>query len=177
MSAYSDEQLRVISDALDAGKDIKDIVVPPGKKKRFKNNNEESRSQKMLIKWWSHRCKDYDIPEQLLFAIPNGMAFGGKAEWQVRTSIIRGRNAKLEGLRPGFCDLMLAVPVTQVLSTKMIPSSIETFHGLFLEMKTAKGVVPPEQTLIHSLLSARGYKVVVVRSTESAINEIEDYLS
>lgn len=175
--SFDDDQLRAISDGLDAGKEIKDIVVPPAKKKRLKNNNEESRSQKLLIKWWSTACKDYDIPEQLLFSIPNGMAFGGKAEWQVRTSIIRGKNAKLEGLRPGLCDLMLAAPVTQVLSAKMVPTSIRSFHGLFIEMKTAKGVVEPEQTLIHSFLRARGYYVVVCRSAEEAIKEIKNYLS
>lgn len=140
-------------------------------KVRLKNNNEESRSQKTLIRWWSSACKRYDIPEQLLFAIPNGMAFGGKEDWQRKTSAIRAKNAKLEGLRPGWPDLMLAVPMEFFDGGHLF-----YMHSLFIEMKVAKGVVKPEQTLIHSLLIARGFKVVVCRSTEEAIEQIEEYL-
>lgn len=146
-------------------------------KVRLKNNNEESRSQKALIKWWAHRCKDFDIPEQLLFAIPNGMAFGGKEEWQVKTSIIRGKNAKEEGLRPGCPDVMLAVPQDIVnVDYDRVPVCTQ-YHGLFIEMKTAKGVVKADQTLFHGLLEGRGYCVKVCRSTEEAILEIENYLT
>lgn len=174
---YSDQQLAAISAGLEAGKKLEEIVVPPNKAKRLKNNNEESRSQKALIKWWAWKCKDYDIPEQLLFAIPNGMAFGGKEEWQRKTSAIRAKNAKLEGLRPGLCDLMLAVPHNALSHMLGRAPCYVDYHGLFLEMKTTKGVVSPEQTQIHTFLRARGYAVAVCRSTEEAIKAITDYLS
>lgn len=169
----SEENYKELSDGLMEGKSVDQIKFSLPKMKRLKNNNEESRSQKALITWWKSACNKYAIPEELLFAIPNGMAFGGKAEWQVKTSIIRGKNAKLEGLRPGICDLMLATPKYRGVARKD-----ELWdHGLFIEMKTAAGVVSPEQKLIHSFLTARGYKVVVCRSTEEAIKEIETYLS
>ncbi len=177
---YSDHQLDAIATGLKAGEPIEKVLatLPAKPKTRLKNNNEESRSQKMLIKWWSHRCKDFDIPEQLLFSIPNGMAFGGKAEWQVKTSIIRGKNAKLEGLRPGVPDLMLAVPSGQqgVFSGKNdVP--IFKYAGMFIEMKTATGVEGMDQFYMRGYLLSRGYHCVLCRSTDEAIKAIESYLS
>ncbi len=147
------------------------FVPKPDKPKRFKNNNEESRMQKALVSWWSTACKRYAIAEELLFAIPNGMAFGGKEVWEVKRSNIRGKNAKEEGLRPGIPDLMLAVPKEFFDGGHLL-----YFHALFLEMKTATGVTSPLQRLIHSLLETRGYKVVICRSTAEAQKAIEEYL-
>lgn len=177
MRNLSEKNYAELSAGIENGTPVDKIALTPGPMKRLKNNNEESRSQKMLIKWWSHRCKDFDIPEQLLFAIPNGMAFGGKEEWQRKTSAIRAKNAKLEGLRPGWPDLMLAVSAAHVMATKTTAPSVIQYHGLFIEMKTATGAVRPEQSLMLNLLSERGYHCVVCRSTEEAIREIEGYLS
>lgn len=173
---FSEKNYAELSAQLDKTGTVDMSKLTPVKPKRLKNNNEESRSQKALIKWWAWRCKDYDIPEQLLFSIPNGMAFGGKAEWQVKTSIIRGKNAKLEGLRPGVPDLMLCVSRTWKPHKTLCTPAVD-YHALFLEMKTATGPVSVDQVLMHKFLAARGFKVVICRSTEAAIREIESYLS
>ncbi len=145
--------------------------IDPGFSKkavRCKNNNEESRIQKAVIKWWSWRCKDFDIPEQLLFAIPNGG----------RRSAISGSILKKEGLRVGCPDLFLAAPSgNQGIFSGASDLPVYKYAGMFLEMKTDKGVVSVEQFTFHALLIARGYRVEVCRSVEAAIKTIEDYLS
>lgn len=178
MRPLSEKNYAELSEQLAATGTVDMSKLTPLKSVRAKNNNEESRSQKALIAWWAKNCKRFDIPEQLLFSIPNGMAFGGKAEWQVKTSIIRGKNAKLEGLRPGVPDLMLAVPsgMAGVFSGKS-DVTVHKYAGLFVEMKTATGSVSTDQFMIHGYLLFVGYKVVICRSTEEAIREIESYLT
>ena len=175
MRPLSEKNLAVLSAGIDAGKRYDEIKLTPPKV-RLKNNNEESRSQKALIKWWSTACKRFDIPEQLLFSIPNGMAFGGEADWQVKTSIIRGKNAKLEGLRPGVPDLFLAVGrAWRPSKTECTQARDE--HGLFIEIKKPIGVLSDEQKFIIPLLHSQSYRVLVCRSTEEAIKAIEEYLA
>ena len=55
----------------------------------------EHSEQVTLIKWWALACKQFGIPEQLLFAIPNG----GKRD------VISAKLLKDEGVRAGVPDL------------------------------------------------------------------------
>ncbi len=110
--------------------------------------------QSALIAWWACACKTFGVPEPLLFAVPNA---GFR-------SPVAGAIMKREGLRKGIPDLMLAV-------------SRHGAHGLYVEMKTATGVLSHEQkTIIHALLS-EGYEVRVCRSTNEAMAVISRYLS
>jgi uncharacterized protein YcgL (UPF0745 family) len=50
-------------------------------------------------------------------------------------------------------------------------------HGLFLELKTRKGTVSPEQEVFHQRLTEQGYRVRVCRTLVECINEITAYLT
>ncbi len=143
------------------------LPTPPVRKKR---KNEEGEMQRALMTWWHGYAQDHGIPEHLLFAIPNGSALGyGKEEYQVKHRHIRGKLMKLEGLRPGCPDLMLA-------KTRFYGFGL-SYSGLFVEMKLPKGVVSDEQTqFIHDLRN-QGYKVEVCRSLDEAVKTITQYLT
>lgn len=143
----------------------------PEPQARKKRGDPEGEMQRQLVKWWDNSCVGFGIPHWMLFAIPNGAALGfGKEDYQIRNRGIRGRLLKLGGLRPGVCDLMLAVP-------KQLNYRETSAHGLFLELKTPKGVVSDEQKqFIHDLRN-QGYRVEVCRSLEEAVNAIKEYLT
>lgn len=113
----------------------------------------EHDEQAALFQWAELHAKAR--PELLnLFAIPNGGA---------RTARTGARMRK-EGVKKGMLDMFLAVPRGQ-------------FHGLFIEMKTARGRMTPEQVEWEKRLRASMYVVAVCRSADHAIDVIEDYLS
>ncbi len=94
------------------------------------------------------------IPElKLLFAIPNG----GK-----RTPATAAR-LKAEGVLAGVPDLFLPVPRDQSL-------------GLFIEMKTRRGVLSAAQEVLFTKLRDQGFEVIVERSWVAAATTIEAYL-
>lgn len=126
------------------------VVIPPPKKRQ---GNEESLAQQALIKWWSVACKTYQIPERLLFSIPNG----GRRDPLAMIFL------KREGLRPGVCDLFLAVPS-------------KSKHGLFIELKTATGKVSNEQMQFIDDVRWVNYTAVVCRSTDEARKVISEYI-
>lgn len=96
----------------------------------------------------------FGIPEQLLFAIPNG---------GLRNQIV-ARKMKAEGVRAGVPDLFLAVPAGP-------------YSGLFLEMKkTHGGKVSCAQIAIMSLLNAQGYRTIVCHGWSEAREAIKAYL-
>jgi len=93
-------------------------------------------------------------PNALIFSIPNGAA----------TSAKNRINLFLEGLTAGVPDLFLA-------------EARHGFNGLFVEMKTQEGLESHDQKRIRLMLNERNYLVYVARSSETAIEIIEDYLS
>lgn len=152
---------------------------------RKPRSQEESLMQRAVIKWWRMACRDFGVPEILLFSIPNG---GG------RSGPVVGSILKAEGLRKGAPDLMLAVPRVSCASKPMpekwsggptelaelVASGIEVrdaFSGLFLELKTPTGRLQPEQEVFHELLQKQGYRVVVCRSFEECVATITNYLT
>ena len=143
------------ADLLRLGLQLETKGTPDGFKPspRKRHNNEESRSQQALIAWWNVACKNYGLPAWSLFAIPNGG----------RRDVLTGVFMKKEGVRSGIPDLMLCVPRNGKA-------------GLFVEMKTEKGVLSPEQRAVHPILKDLGYAVEVCRSTRDAVNVIEAYL-
>ncbi len=128
----------------------------PAPKRR---SQEESLMQRALIRWWKENCALFGVPECLLFSIPNG-----GHRFAVTASIM-----KAEGARAGAPDLVLAVGLHK-------PGPV-IWHGLFLELKRAGGIVSPEQRGFHEALRAQGYKAEVVTSLADAINVITTYLT
>lgn len=109
----------------------------------------ESQEQKQLIQW----CRT-DPRLQYLFHIPNE-SIGGQG-W-----IVRNRQM---GVKPGVPDLFYPVPLWG-------------YHGLFIEMKTAKGRLSKEQQRWIDALTEFGYMCVVARGWGEASEALEDYLS
>jgi hypothetical protein len=48
---------------------------------------------------------------------------------------------------------------------------------MFLELKSAKGIISPEQLCFHAALKEQGYRVEIVRTLEDGIKIITSYLS
>ena len=90
---------------------------------------------------------------RLLYAVPNG----GRRSPRVAADM------KREGQKPGVPDLHL-------------PIGRGGYFGLWIEMKTAKGRVSPEQKQWHEDLVAQNHLVVVARSAQAAVDTITDYL-
>jgi len=95
------------------------------------------------------------VPElYLLFAIPNAGKRGRKARGQMLD----------EGLKAGVPDLCL-------------PVARGGYHGLFIEMKTAKGKVTHEQRAWLQRLDCVGYRAVICRGSDAAIRELSRYIN
>lgn len=113
---------------------------------------DEHQHQRAVVEW-AERMSGL-IPElRWLFAVPNG----GKRH------LLTAKKMKAEGQKAGVPDLCLPIPRGR-------------FHGLFVEMKTPKGTLTPEQREWLKSLTAHGYRAEVARGFEAAINIIEDYL-
>jgi hypothetical protein len=114
----------------------------------------EHDEQVNLMKWWSLSCRSFGVDERLLFAIPNGG----------ERNVIVAARLKAEGVRAGVPDLFLAHPNNE-------------YHGLFIEMKKAKGgIVSDNQKCYLDLLKANGYRAEVCHGWIQAKQIIEDYL-
>lgn len=167
---HSDKQLRSMTAQVRAGVPLSEVVVPPGVPRKVRNN-EESRMQQALVRWWSANCAAFAVPEQLLFAIPNG----------ARKGAIIGSILKREGVRKGAPDLMLAVGRTPVFhctpGDPCKPDRMEHNRGMFLELKTPTGRIEPEQLAFHAALRSQGYRVTVIRTLAEGIDEITSYLT
>jgi hypothetical protein len=147
---YTSRDLRILAEkGLDA-------ELPPPKKR----NNEEFRMQCALISWWHQECDRFGVPEILLWHTPNSAVYGGSKEQREKM----GAMLKRLGQRSGVPDLFLSVPSGH-------------WHGLFVELKSSRGVVSPEQTYILSCLQDRGYHTVVCRTLEDAQIVITNYLN
>lgn len=89
------------------------------------------------------------------FAIPNGGH---------RHPIVAAK-LKAEGVKAGVPDICIAVP--------RLP-----FHGLFIELKRKKnGAVSPAQKEMLGTLEKHGYKCVVAKGADQAIDAVKSYLN
>lgn len=114
----------------------------------------EAAHQAALVKWFKMQYPDY---EDLLIHIPNGQNVGPR----------QGARLKNQGLVAGVPDLMLLVP--RKIAKKWI-------HGLFIEMKAARGKVQQSQQKMHSLLREQRFQVNVCYGWEEASLVIRGYL-
>ena len=117
----------------------------------------EHQIQSALIEWRDLQSKTR--PElEWLHAIPNGMrATPEVGAWMAR-----------EGMTRGIPDMCLPVPKRH--------QGMITYCGLYLEVKTEKGRVTPEQRACQQFLMDNSYRVHVIRSVEQGITAIMDYI-
>ena len=119
--------------------------------KKPKKKNEESQLQIECVNWYRH---EYPKQANLLFSIPNG------GLRNIRTA----RTMKAEGTRAGVSDLLFM-------------KSHPRFAGLWIEMKSEKGVLSAEQREFHHDAKDNGYAVAVCRSIDEFKSEIKSYLA
>lgn len=116
---------------------------------------EEHEEQRTLMQWWALYSKSKGLSECLLFAIPNG----GFRHISVAMKL------KQEGVRAGVPDLFLALPRGN-------------YHGLFIEMKKAKGGrVSDSQNAVMTSLVRQGYACAVCHGWTAARLQIERYFA
>ena len=114
----------------------------------------EHTEQVNLMQWWALAHQQFGIPEQLLFAIPNGG----------QRNIIVASKLKAEGVRAGVPDLFLAFPKKDAA-------------GLFIEMKKAHGGRPSDkQKTMLAQLADNGYATAICHGWIEAKAAIEHYL-
>jgi len=112
----------------------------------------EHYEQKKLFEWAKVQSGKY-APLSMMFAIPNGG----------QRNIVTANKLKAEGVKSGVPDIFLAYP------------SIHA-HGLFIELKSAKGKVSQNQREWIAALSSSGYMCVVCYSFDEAKEIICEYL-
>jgi hypothetical protein len=117
-------------------------------------NASEHEEQKALIEWADYQRFNGEPIGKYLYAIPNA----GDRHPAV------GAKMKAEGLRAGFPDLGLAIPVGH-------------WHGLFIEMKAVGGRLRPNQRDWLERLQGMGYKTACCPGFDLARIEIERYLA
>jgi hypothetical protein len=104
--------------------------------------NEEHQIQTAIIRW--ARLNENRIPAlRWLYAVPSG----GHRHVAVAVKL------KAEGVRRGIPDLFLPYPANGL-------------HGLYVEVKTDKGRLTPEQAEFMAYAIERGYGYKVVRSCQ-----------
>src|SRR6478736_715564 len=139
----------------------------PAPKPRRKN--EEMKMQMAVIAWWRQFCLTVNVPEFLLWHTPNGSVYSGSAENRARV----GAMMKRQGCRGGVPDLFLAYPKTRFVRT---PAAFDV-HGLFIELKTPKGILSLDQNVMLAALEKQGYQTAVCRTVEDAQRVITSYLT
>ena len=110
----------------------------------------EEHTQEQCVRWFELA---YPKLAGLLHHSPNGG----------RRNAREGARFKAMGTRKGFPDLVLFFPAKR-------------FHGLFIEMKTAKGKQQPSQKVWQERAERAGYKYAICRSVEEFVAEINGYL-
>lgn len=108
----------------------------------------EHQEQAALIHWFR-----LQHPKYIIFAIPNG------GVRNIGTAI----KLKNEGVLAGVADLFLMV-------------ANKTHHGLFIEMKAAKGKVSDQQKYFIEQAHAQGYAACVCYGFDQAKDAITNYL-
>lgn len=96
----------------------------------------------------------------LLFSIPNGAKLAGTGLQRAKA----WKRLEAEGARAGVADLFLSVPSGDLA-------------GLYIEMKTAKGVQSPEQKAFEQDVLEAGYGYAMPRSFDEFCAVVENYLN
>lgn len=119
----------------------------------------ESKTQQACVRWFR-----YNYPRLLIFSIPNGAVLSGNKMQRIK----QWNRLKAEGALPGVPDLFIPVKSAGTIDRQ--------YSGLFVEMKSEKGKLSPEQITIHDSLSALGYKVAICRTLDEFVKTVNQYL-
>lgn len=131
------------------------------KKAKKQRKHRESGIQKSCVAWFRSQ---YSVYGKLLFAIPNGVAVGGKKVTRNGKQIpVSALIAKGEGKLAGVADLFLSVPKWGK-------------HGLYIEMKTKDGSLSKEQKEFRDAVLSQGYDWALCRSLDEFQRTINNYL-
>ena len=107
--------------------------------------------------WIQRNCVRFfrlQYPNEVLFAVPNGGRRG-----VTEAGIMKG-----EGVLAGVSDLFLM-------------KSNGLFHGLFIEIKTAKGRQTESQKEFEAKAGQNGYQYMICRSLEEFMNAVKNYIN
>jgi hypothetical protein len=118
-------------------------------------NRIEDSIQSSCVSWFR-----LQHPGLILLSFPAGYVFGGDKTKRA----ITGKRMKNMGYTVGTADLFLALPS-------------HPYHGLFIEMKTAKGRQSPAQKDFENRAVMSGYRYITCRSLEDFTLEIKAYLN
>lgn len=113
----------------------------------------EAEEQELVVKWAEAQACKYHCLHRL-YHCPNG---GSRHPAEAV-------HLKHMGVKPGVPDLFLPYPCGE-------------YHGLFIEMKSAKGRPSALQKDWVDWLNANGYMAVVCYGAGEAINAVEAYLN
>lgn len=80
-----------------------------------------------------------------------------------KRSFAQGKRAVALGMQKGYPDLFIAV-------------ARGGWHGYFIEMKTPKGKVRPEQRKMLEELENQGYKVDIIRGVLEFVKKVSAYM-
>lgn len=116
----------------------------------------EHQEQVSLFRWLTFNTKAHPVLA-LAFKITN----------EGTASVRRGAWNKAEGIKRGIPDIFLPVPT-------MMGGIMA--YGLWIEMKSAKGRLTPEQKAWLAALDNQGYDVAICYSWTEAAKKIADYL-
>lgn len=126
----------------------------------------ETIEQQRLIVWADHQFFNIGQGPELIGAYLAAIPNGGSRRKQTKNFSFEAMRMKREGVRAGFPDLQLTVPIGD-------------YHGLFIEMKRRDGVpsdIKPAQKEWHQKLLKKGYAVAVAFGFDAAKLAVCDYL-
>ena len=113
----------------------------------------EAQIQAALFEWAAYNRLKY--PElKLLHAIPNG---GGRHPAEAA-------NLRRQGVKPGVSDIFL-------------PVARRCYHGIYIELKAAKGKLRSAQRSWLAAVSRQGYYATMCRGIDEAIALLSWYLA
>lgn len=140
----------------DLSKNTQNLIRRPAKPKKPRRH-EESDIQQTIVTWSKlYKGKiggETFFLSDYLHANPNG----GKRDPREAARL------KREGVKAGVSDLFVSIPS-------------KGYHGLWVEVKTEKGVMTKAQKDFFALQQWMGYRCEVVRSILEFVALIEDYL-
>ena len=113
----------------------------------------ESAHQAQVVEWsrWAYKTGKYPLLNMLHCSL-NGVKLSGT----------QAKIAKGQGMLSGVPDLFLPVPR-------------QSFHGLYIEMKSEKGRLTENQQWFLTNAESVGYKTVVCYNAKEAIAAIQAY--
>lgn len=131
-------------------------------------NHEESNLQQQCVAWFRAQYPQY----AMLLTHPINEGSG-----HTKTDRRRQGIHKAEGAVAGVPDLLLFMPSRISYLDKDCVEINRPYHGLGVEMKTAKGVLSRQQKEFQYMFMSAGYFCIVVRSLEDFIRIINEWIA